>query len=223
MRRIGLDRMERGSKIAIASGVFLVGLALAFLFRPEQRALAPSRGAGQQFGLRGLCVGAGAATGWPLDAAGAVAPAGPLGTPRGLRPGAVAARAAPAVGEAPFTAARQGLVPTAPAGTVALRPVSLASNPAEAGAGATQSARPAALRPAVQDPLAGLNPDQLRRHKIVDGDSLADLALHYLGSADRAPQIFQLNRQKLGSPGMLPIGQELLLPPRTVAGEPGDR
>ncbi len=50
-------------------------------------------------------------------------------------------------------------------------------------------------------------------HKIVDGDTLRDLAQRYLGSPDRAREIFELNRDVLNDPRLLPIGGELKIPP----------
>jgi nucleoid-associated protein YgaU len=51
-------------------------------------------------------------------------------------------------------------------------------------------------------------------HKIADGDTLAGLAERYLGSANRAMEIFEANRGVLSSPQLLPIGVELKLPPQ---------
>lgn len=50
------------------------------------------------------------------------------------------------------------------------------------------------------------------KHRIVDGDSLSSLAERYLGSADRAMEIFEANREKLTDPRILPIGVELRIP-----------
>jgi nucleoid-associated protein YgaU len=60
---------------------------------------------------------------------------------------------------------------------------------------------------------AGLVAPSPRRHKIVNGDSLPALAKRYLGSEDRAEQIFEANRDLLSSPDALPIGIELRIPP----------
>jgi nucleoid-associated protein YgaU len=49
-------------------------------------------------------------------------------------------------------------------------------------------------------------------HKIIDGDSLPALAARYLGDADRAGEIFEANRNVLGSPDILPLGRELRIP-----------
>jgi nucleoid-associated protein YgaU len=55
---------------------------------------------------------------------------------------------------------------------------------------------------------------QPRRHVIVDGDTLAALAERYLGSAARAGELFQANRDVLMDPQLLPIGVELRIPDR---------
>ena len=51
-----------------------------------------------------------------------------------------------------------------------------------------------------------------RTHKIVDGDSLAALAERYLGDGGRYLELFELNRDVLPHPDLLPIGVELKLP-----------
>lgn len=56
-----------------------------------------------------------------------------------------------------------------------------------------------------------------RTHKIVDGDTLADLAARYLGDAERCLEIYEANRDVLPSPGVLPIGIEIRIPPRSGA------
>jgi LysM repeat protein len=57
-------------------------------------------------------------------------------------------------------------------------------------------------------------------HKIVDGDTLGDIAARYLGSAARAMEIFEANRDLLTDPELLPIGAELKIPARD-AGKTG--
>jgi nucleoid-associated protein YgaU len=73
--------------------------------------------------------------------------------------------------------------------------------PAKISPGASQDAMPPAAQTA-------------RTHTVVDGDTLQGLAERYLGSAARAVEIYQANRDKLSSPNLLPIGVELKLPPR---------
>ncbi len=62
--------------------------------------------------------------------------------------------------------------------------------------------------------LASTADDAPGSHTIVDGDTLAGLAARYLGAADRAREIFELNRDVLSDFDLLPIGKELRIPPR---------
>jgi nucleoid-associated protein YgaU len=59
-----------------------------------------------------------------------------------------------------------------------------------------------------------------RTHTVVDGDTLAALAERYLGSASRALEIYNANRDVLSDPKLLPIGVELKLPPRASRAAP---
>jgi len=54
----------------------------------------------------------------------------------------------------------------------------------------------------------------LRRHRVVDGDTLVRLAKRYLGDGARYAEILEANRQVLSDPDLLPIGIELKIPPR---------
>jgi nucleoid-associated protein YgaU len=56
--------------------------------------------------------------------------------------------------------------------------------------------------------------DAKRLHTVVDGDTLAGLAERYLGSAARAADLYNANRDVLQDPELLPIGVELKIPPR---------
>jgi nucleoid-associated protein YgaU len=56
-----------------------------------------------------------------------------------------------------------------------------------------------------------------RTHRVRDGDTLALLAERYLGDEARAADIFAENRDRLATPDVLPIGLELLIPPRDGA------
>ena len=49
-------------------------------------------------------------------------------------------------------------------------------------------------------------------HRIVDGDTLRDLAARYLGSEDRYLEIFEANRDKLVRPDLLPLGVKIRVP-----------
>lgn len=58
------------------------------------------------------------------------------------------------------------------------------------------------------------------RHRVADGDTLTRLAVRYLGRADAYHEIFELNRDVLASPDLLPIGAILRIPPRRQPGKP---
>jgi nucleoid-associated protein YgaU len=49
-------------------------------------------------------------------------------------------------------------------------------------------------------------------HVVANGDTLEKLAERYLGDAGRALEIFDLNRDQLSNPHLLPIGVELRVP-----------
>ncbi len=53
-------------------------------------------------------------------------------------------------------------------------------------------------------------------HVVTDGDSLPKIAQRYLRDANRAREVYDMNRDKLDSPDLLPIGAELRIP-QTVA------
>jgi nucleoid-associated protein YgaU len=53
----------------------------------------------------------------------------------------------------------------------------------------------------------------IRRHRLTDGDSLDKLAERYLGSRDRAEEIYQANRDVLATPDVLPLGRIIRIPP----------
>lgn len=55
-----------------------------------------------------------------------------------------------------------------------------------------------------------------RRHRIVEGDTLAGLAQRYLGDESRAGEIQVANLDRLASPEILPLGVTLLIPPRVA-------
>lgn len=72
------------------------------------------------------------------------------------------------------------------------------------------------LPPARENPLRDEGPsDAPRSHTIEDGDTLTKLADRYLGSVERFQEIYDLNRELLDSPDLLPIGKILKIPPRT--------
>jgi nucleoid-associated protein YgaU len=58
------------------------------------------------------------------------------------------------------------------------------------------------------------SPSEVLRHKIVDGDTLTGLAERYLGNSNRYLELYEMNREKLTSPDLLPIGAEIKVPAR---------
>jgi hypothetical protein len=79
------------------------------------------------------------------------------------------------------------------------------------------SAPVAAARESRFAPPPWPDPDEAadpRTHTIVDGDSLEKLASRYLGDPRRSREVFELNRDVLSAPDLLPIGAELKLPER---------
>ncbi len=68
-------------------------------------------------------------------------------------------------------------------------------------------------------PWSALNqpePVESRTHIVSDGDSLERLASRYLSDPRRGNEIYELNRDVLSSPDMLPIGVELRIPDRVL-------
>jgi hypothetical protein len=62
-----------------------------------------------------------------------------------------------------------------------------------------------------------------RTHIVVDGDSLEKLAGRYLSDPQRSREIFELNRQVLSAPDLLPIGAELKIPERVASASWGSK
>lgn len=101
-----------------------------------------------------------------------------------------------------------------------LRPVTLLVN--EVGAEFIpeprnlQQSRATESEPMISEqPAASKQPpprNRLQRHRIVNGDSLESIAAEYLNSGQRALEIYELNRDVLASPTILPLGTELYIP-----------
>lgn len=78
------------------------------------------------------------------------------------------------------------------------------------------TAQPAATLPddRVAPAPVPFEPTATRQHRIVDGDSLRQLAGYYLGDEARYMEIFEANRDILVQPDLLPLGQRLRIPAR---------
>jgi nucleoid-associated protein YgaU len=84
-------------------------------------------------------------------------------------------------------------------------PVPLAAKHSEADPPASSPWRPS------MDAMLPLK-ETARTHRIIDGDTLEGLAQRYLGSAARAGELLNANRNVLADPNLLPIGVELRIP-----------
>jgi len=182
--------MDQGVRVVLALGIVTAGTAAALLFRhPAPPTNGPAAGPGGPLVLRG-----------PMGA-GPVAP--DLVTPSRPR-----TRRTPADATTMPRAA-----PVAAGATLDARepPPLLAESYPEAPL--LSSSR---WGTSMAFGFSGFGEDERsgRTHKIVDGDTLDALAERYLGSADRAAEIYRANQHLLPSPDMLPIGVELQIPPR---------
>lgn len=58
----------------------------------------------------------------------------------------------------------------------------------------------------------GSNWDATQYHEVVKGDTLSKIALKYYGDANLYPKIFEANRDVLGDPNKIQVGQKLRIP-----------
>ena len=181
--------MKKIIRVFLALGVLTGGTGLALLFRLESRETAPATsGDHLQVVSRQPDWSADTAQGTPARAA-----AGNESSDGVTRPLAITARQEPA----PDSVER-----CEPPPQLAESYSSRWSSSPEAGGRNGLGGNPpptAAPRPA-------------RTHKIVDGDTLQEIARQYLGSASLAGEIFEANRTRLSDPALLPIGVELTIP-----------
>ncbi len=204
--------MPRRNKLILAVVVVVVGTLLAWQFRK----------AGEPATTGAELTAPFAATKGATDAAvpKAVGPA----------PQADAAATAPAarlVGAAGLPAAQPDLV-AQPKKSVDAKPLGERSLPEmSASFPAADGNRPTPVGAAgVSRPLErGIGFDETasgRTHKLIDGDTLPELAKEYLGSADRWRELYDFNRDVLADPELLPIGAELRIPTAPYRPQPQD-
>lgn len=62
-------------------------------------------------------------------------------------------------------------------------------------------------------------PGKPRPYRLRDGDTLEKIAERFLGSRERAGEIFEANRDALARPDLLPVGVTIVVPPREQAGD----
>lgn len=201
--------MDRGVKIAAATSVLLCGMATAMLFRQEPPV--PHRPTvsqdGERFVLRRFTQSESMAETQPvLDMR------SQDDTQRPPLPAAVVV----------VERSHQATLASAPSQAPASPLASAAKPPALAKSFPRAHHEPAVKRPAqrpMAPPSASLRPFRtpaawLRKHTVVNGDTLPSLALRYLGSADRYREIYEANRPLLANPDILLLGVELTIPRR---------
>jgi len=70
-----------------------------------------------------------------------------------------------------------------------------------------------------REPQQTMQPGQVTQHVVSDGDSLPKLAERYLQDASRARELYELNKEVLMSPDLLPIGVQIKVPSRSSYAE----
>ena len=216
--------MSRGRKLLIVAVVLAVGVGLAWPFRKSAS------------DKRAVPVAQSAAVALPAAPAARVAPpSAQLGAPAPVQLGApaphvVAKMASTQEGEANrqtgFDLANHPALSTTLTASPAPRNVSPVTPPVPPKV----QTPPVDYRPAQVQTYAGdarpaytISADELTtharektptevRHVVQNSDTLEKLAKRYLGSEDRALEIFDLNRDVLDNPHLLPIDAELRIP-----------
>jgi len=187
----GAVNVQRGAKIALASGIVLTGLISASLFRkPPQASIPADAQPAQLDGPLGSLL---AKT--PSSAAQLSDQIDPLDSPDAL--------SAPSGANDERPPAAASFVPEFDADPACSRQqkVGVADSNFE--------------------PTSRTNPRRRQTHRVRDGDTLSSLARDYLGSSKRFLEIYEANRDILASPDLLPIGAELKLPsPDEIARQP---
>lgn len=178
--------IDQGVKVVLAMGILLGGIAAALLFRQAPpRAGRPSPGPYERLPLRN----------WK----------GPQGSDSGQGLPTVHIESSDPAAQ-PVDISRQSPTVLEPMDPGAPPPLLPKSYPRSYNAATPRWGSSMALGPTDSKQL-------VRTHKIVDGDTLPDLAERYLGSADRYMEIYEANPYVLPGPDVLPIGVELKIPP----------
>ena len=174
--------MQRGAKIALASGIVIAGLAGASLFRKPAKPAASAD-----------------AEPAPIDRA---------ATSLVEHDPADAARLSDRVD--PVSAAAESLAPSssADAGRSPSPPRKAADVQAAPQSQHADEHDESPVDRAGRTPPRRRG----RTHRVRDGDTLSLLAADYLGSSQRYLEIFEANRDLLKNPDLLPIGAELKIP-----------
>ncbi len=179
--------MDRGLKIALASGVLLGGITLALMFRHQSPRSASPTLSSERLVLREKME-------LPISARDTMK--------RPARHGNASPTMSPRV-----TASRPAatiLTPLAPSQSPPVLARDYPHTPGNSRWGTSIGLR-----------LPGTNhATTVRRHTVQDGDTLESLAKQHLGDAHRAMEIYDANRDVLSNPDVLPIGVEIKMPPQ---------
>ncbi len=180
--------MQPVAKIVAAVVVVLIGFAVAMLFRRESPAFRPTANPEQDYlVLRGH--------GEPMAAPAVSWPPRSVARARSVRN--------KPTGEPATVLAPQ--MPAAPPPSLAREYPKPAGDTSRWGTSRGMSMEMLLPRPAESK--------RQRKHTIVDGDTLPELAQRYLGSAERYLEIYRANRDLLPEgPDVLPIGTVLVIP-----------
>lgn len=181
--------MQRGAKIALASGIVLTGLVGATLFRKPPRTAAPSEAEPPQLDRLTTCL--------PPD--------NPYGAAR------LSDQIDPVAAAEQSAAEKSPTEPSAGEQSAADRPSTASQVEMRPQSDRSQD-RPAGEFTAAQREPGQPSPRRRRMHRVRDGDTLSSLADEYLGSSSRYLEIYEANRRRLSSPDLLPIGAELEIP-----------
>jgi len=203
--------MPSRSKLIMVGLVLAAGVAGALTFRHREPQLAsqPSTGLERR------------ASDTPDGAAGESRLLGHIESEPGSEPHAAETPATPLPAAAPVITAppplntSQALAPTvsaratpAPAGMPADSPWSASGHSlGAAGHPASTAGEPLAVAAGPRRPRT-----PYKSHRVKDGDTLSSLAQHYLGDGQRWSEIYELNRDLLRDPDILPIGARVKIP-----------
>jgi LysM domain len=196
--------MPVGKKLVVVLSVLATGASTAFFFRKDASRVDPQEALDEIPFRSRIERRLAADAAWPKSTG------GPLsgGTPRSKQALRVPQTATAAIAESRSLAADHQ-----PTFRQSFNPVGALLEPIEVTPQEGAETEPPDLlgrAPDADDSPA----DRLVRHKIADGDTLSKLAATYLDGSDRYLEIFELNRDVLTSPDLLPIGRELKIPPR---------
>ena len=192
--------MDRGTRVIAAVSVLVGGMATAFLFRVDHPRGSPAVSrTGDRLVLRKQI-------GSPVDAVPSATDLAPASHSMPARATAMDTYAATRNATAGIV--EPGIVePAVPART----PPTLAKDYPVAGVPGTACW---GTRMTLAAPNKAGQDRSVRKHKIVDGDTLQSLAARYLDSENDFLYIYESNRDVLPSPWVLPIGVELKIYPR---------